>query len=109
MSELKNFSAFCQAALMRRGGFALVRESASKARALRRRFYYLRTQLPEDERLQAELLEVKVIGRYVCIRRKPPAPDWAQLGDTTSDRPTEVSTGSEIPGCDRLNDAGDLR
>jgi hypothetical protein len=108
MSELDTFRKFCQEALAKPGGFTTVRENASAARALRRRFYYLRTQLPQPERDAAELLEARVIGRFFTICPKAPPPDWAQVlstGDTSDDTQAEGS----IPNSDRLDDSSLVR
>lgn len=99
MSEFDTFRKFCRHVARQPGGLTARCPSASEARSLRKRFYRLRAQLPDDERAVADNLQAVVVGRFLTIKRQEdPKIDWTKL-ETTHDQPQDA-----LPEGDRLND-----
>lgn len=78
--------------------------NSSKARSLRRMFYYWIANLAEMERNFMSTIEFKVLGRTILVQRKA---DWQPvevLGDSNVS-----NSESGTPGSDRLDDSGGVR
>jgi len=97
--ELESFGLFCKQVASTPDGLTARCNSASAARQLRRRFYRLREQLPEEERQAAANLQAVLVGRYLTIKPASAQPvDWMQL-ETQDVQPA-------LPSGDRLDHTG---
>jgi hypothetical protein len=79
MNEMESFSIFCKEALASPEGITAQCQNSSEARALRKRFYRLRAQLPEEEREAALTLQASVVGRHFKVEKARALIDWTQL------------------------------
>ena len=93
--ELESFVSFCREVSGRPNGIFTSCASASAARQLRRRFYYLREQLSGEDAVVASALTIKVTGRLVHVMPKPQPThiNWSSLA--TGDPANEPSSISE--------------